>query len=110
MSSLSAKVFVKQGSLAGQPNSASLTRRSFPKSRGVCCAWGSEGRLLKEIQQVGQDVRDIRTEVREIHTEVRDLRTEVRVLDARVNSAVIINVGALSTWVPTWRPFWASLL
>ena len=80
MSSLSAKVFVKQGSLAGQPNSASLTRRGFPKSRVVCCAWGSEGRLLKEIQQVGQDVRD--------------LRTEVRVLEARVNSAVIINVSA----------------
>jgi len=80
MSSLSAKVFVKQGSLAGQPKSASLRRRGFSRSRGVCCAWGSEARLLKEIQQVGQDVRD--------------LRTEVRVLEARVNSAVIVNVGA----------------
>lgn len=40
----------------------------------------SEARLLKEVQQVGQDVRD--------------LRTEVRVLEARVSSAELVNVGA----------------
>ena len=76
----SARVFVKQGLLAEQPHSASLTRRVFPKSICVFCAWSSEGRLLKELQQVGQDVRD--------------LRTEVRVLEARVNSAVTVHVGA----------------
>ena len=36
-------------------------------------------RVLKEVQHVGQDVRDI---------------PEVRVFEARVNSAVIVNVGA----------------
>ena len=79
MSSVSAKVVVKQGSLAWQPKSVPLQRPRFSRS-GVCCAWGSEARLLKEIQMVGQ--------------EVKDLRSDVRVLDARVKSAVVVNVGA----------------
>ena len=86
MSSVSAKVVVKQGSLAWQPKSVPLQRPRFSRSSGVCCAWGCEARLLKEILMVGQ--------------EVKDLRSDVRVLDARVKSAVVVNVGA----------FWASLL
>lgn len=80
-------MFDKQGSLARQLKSAPSRGRAVSRSRGVSCAWGSEARLLKEIQQVGQDVRVLRTEV-------QGIRTAVRVLKARIESAVIVSAGA----------------
>lgn len=79
-------MFVKHGSLAEQPGSA-LRHRGVPRSRGVCCAWGSKARLLKEVQQVRKDVQDLRSDV-------GDIDSSIQVLNARVNCAVIVNVGA----------------
>lgn len=47
--------------------------------------------LRTDVQDLGTDVQDLRTEVRQ---DVQDLRTEFRVMEGRVNSAVVVNVGA----------------
>ncbi len=87
MSSVSAaKPFVKRACLTKQFHSPAYFHRVGRPGR-VMCTGRSNAKLLKEIRQVSKDVQALSTNVIEV-------RTELKVLEARVTTAVVVNVGA----------------
>ena len=109
MSSVSAaKPFVKRACLTKQFHSPAYFHRVGRPVR-VMCTGRSNAKLLKEIRQVSKDVQALRTEVSKdvqalrtevskdvqaLSTNVSEVRTELKVLEARVTTAVVVNVGA----------------